>query len=331
MDTNVMVSVLCVTYNHQNYIRRCLESLVCQKTDFRYEIIVHDDASTDGTQDIIREYAEKYPNLIIPIIEKENQYSKEDNNLYASFISVASGKYAAVIEGDDYWCDPDKLRLQVEALEAHPECAICVHATDTVDTKGEPQSMHFPEIKIEQSVVSTKEYIRHVLADGYWMFHLSCFMVSGELLREYAGFMANGFPSRFYYVGDLPVFLYFALKGDLYYIDRVMSVYTLQSGGFMSRVSASPEFAARVLQGFVDGLTSFDEYSGYRFHSEVEASLVKRRFEIERIQRRFDRIVRHPEYRPLIRERGLIKTIAFYIVGYAMLLTRKIRKGDKND
>lgn len=323
MDSNVLVTVCCITYNHRNYIRRCLDSLINQNTDFRYEIIVHDDASDDGTQDIIREYAQRYPDLVIPILQEENQFSKGFGKIVDNMLTVASGKYFTYCEGDDQWCDPDKLSLQVEALQAHPECALCVHSTDTVDINGEPQTVHFPEIDIDHSVISTEEYVRYVLTEGNWMFHLSCFMVSSELFREYANYMTIGFPSKFYFVGDLPLYLYFALKGDLYFINRVMSIYTMDSGGFMSRLNKDPQFAMRVHQGYVDGLTAFDDFSQYRFHDDVCAALVMRRFEIDRISRRFDRIVQHPEYKELVRNRGIVRAIAYKIVGYTMLLFRK--------
>ena len=323
MDSNVLVSVCCITYNHRNFIRRCLDSLINQNTDFRYEIIVHDDASDDGTQDIVREYAERYPDLVIPVLQEENQFSKGFGKMVSNMLSVASGKYFTYCEGDDQWCDPDKLRLQVEALQSHPECALCVHATDTVDINGEPQDMRLPEINIDHSVISTEEYMRLVLTEGYWTFHLSSFMVSGDLFREYAEYMTYGYPSKFYFVGDLPLFLYFALKGDLYYIDRVMTTYTVESGGFMSRLYKDSQFAMRVHQGYVDGLTAFDEFSHYRFHDDVCAALVMRRFEIDRISRRYDRIVQHPEYRKLVRKRGILKAIAFNVLGYTMLIFRK--------
>lgn len=315
-----MVSVCCITYNHRDYIGRCLESLVHQNTDFEYEVVVHDDASTDGTQDIVREYAAKYPDLIVPILETENQYSKGEGALTSAILSAVSGKYVVEIEGDDQWCDPDKLRLQVEALEAHPECSTCVHATDTVDKDGNPQSMHLPEIDLDSSVISTEEYLRYVLVDGNWMFHLSSCMVSVDLYREYTNYMSEGYPAQFYRVGDLPMYLYFALKGSFYYIDRVMTTYTIESGGFMSRLKNNPEFALRAHQGYVDGLTAFDEFSDYRFHEYVSKALVGRQFEIDRINRRFDRIVKNPEYRPLVRQRGMLKAAAFYLVGTLMLL-----------
>lgn len=323
VESHAVVSVLCITYNHRNYIRRCLDSLVNQTVDFKYEIVVHDDASTDGTQDIVREYAERYPDLVIPILEEENQYSKGVGALMNSMLSTASGKYIVECEGDDYWCDPHKLQLQVEALEAHPECSLCVHATDTVDREGNPLSFHFPEVSLDHSLITTEEYMRYVLGEGNWLFHLSCYMVSADLFREYVGFMAEGFPARFYRVGDLPLYLYFSLQGDFYFIDRTMSVYRIESGGFMSQLNKDAEFALKVHQSYIDGLTAFDEYSDHRYHDYVCEALVVRRFEVDRINRRFDRIVQTPEYRPLIRKRGLIKAIAFYVVGVGMILFKR--------
>lgn len=315
-----MVSICCITFNHKDYIGRCLESLVHQNTDFEYEVIVHDDASTDGTQDVVREYAEKYPDLIVPVLETENQYSKGVGALTSAMLSPATGKYIVEIEGDDQWCDPDKLRLQVEALEAHPECSACVHVTNTVDKDGNPQMMRLPEFDLDHSVISTDEYMRHVLVEGNWMFHLSSCMVSADLYREYMDFMAEGYPTKFYKVGDLPMYLYFSLKGSFYFIDRVMTTYTIESGGFMSQLKDNPEFALRAHQGYVDGLTAFDEFSDHRFHEYVSKALAVRRFEIDRINRRFDRIIKQPEYRPLIRKRGPVKAAAFYLIGMFMLL-----------
>ena len=101
----IVVSVACITYNHAPYIRQCLEGFLMQKTNFPIEIIVHDDASTDGTDDIIREYALKYPELFKVILQEENQYSKGVDVLSLVF-ERSAGKYIAFCEGDDYWTDP---------------------------------------------------------------------------------------------------------------------------------------------------------------------------------------------------------------------------------
>lgn len=120
----LMVTIRCLAYNHEPYIRQCLEGFVMQKTNFRFEAIVHDDASTDGTAAIIREYAKKYPDIIKPIFETENQYSKKDGSLRRIMDAHTHGKYVALCEGDDYWIDPLKLQKQVVFLEEHPECTL---------------------------------------------------------------------------------------------------------------------------------------------------------------------------------------------------------------
>lgn len=126
-----MVSIQCTAYNHEKFIRETLEGFVMQKTNFRFEAIVHDDASTDGTADIIREFAEKYPDIIKPIYETENQYSKNDGTLTRIMYKACKGKYIAICEGDDYWTDPYKLQKQVDFLETHPDYVMCSHSYNT--------------------------------------------------------------------------------------------------------------------------------------------------------------------------------------------------------
>lgn len=128
MSTVPLVTIRCITYNHEPFIRRCLDGFVMQKTNFPFEAVVHDDASTDGTADIIREYAEKYPHIIKPIYEKENLWSKRDGSLQRVMDAAMRGKYVAMCEGDDYWIDPNKLQTQVDFMEAHPEYSMCFHA-----------------------------------------------------------------------------------------------------------------------------------------------------------------------------------------------------------
>lgn len=118
---NPLVSVCCITYNHVNYIRETIDGFLIQKTNFSFEIIIHDDASTDGTQDIINEYAKNFPQLLVPIYQVDNQFSKRTNVFTSFVVPKIKGKYIAVCEGDDYWTDPYKLQKQVDFLEANPE------------------------------------------------------------------------------------------------------------------------------------------------------------------------------------------------------------------
>ena len=128
---SVEVSVVCNAYNHEKYIRSALEGFVMQKTSFPFEVLVHDDASTDRTAEIIREYEIKYPDIIKPIYSTENQYSKNDGSLSRIQYGRVQGKYIALCEGDDYWTDPLKLQKQYDLLESHPEIDICATAAKT--------------------------------------------------------------------------------------------------------------------------------------------------------------------------------------------------------
>lgn len=126
-NRDVMVCIRCITYNHEPYIRDTLEGFVMQQTNFPFVAIVHDDASTDGTADIIREYTTKYPDIIKPIYETENQYSKRDGTLGRIMDKAcldSNAKYIAICEGDDYWTDPLKLQKQVDFLESHPDYSL---------------------------------------------------------------------------------------------------------------------------------------------------------------------------------------------------------------
>lgn len=113
-----LVSICSITYNHALYIRQCLEGFLMQKTNFAFEVIINDDCSTDGTTEILKEYAEKYPHIIKPIFQQENQYQKGVRGMFQNIVLPrAHGKFIAICEGDDYWTDPLKLQKQVDFFQ----------------------------------------------------------------------------------------------------------------------------------------------------------------------------------------------------------------------
>ncbi len=139
--TSPIVSICCVTYNHAPFIRQALDGFLMQepptgvsKDEPWYEILIHDDCSTDGTTEIIKEYAAKYPDKIFPLYEEENQYSKGAKVDLFNF-TRAKGKYRAYCEGDDYWTEPKKLQMQVDFMESHPEYSVCFHAYKAYNAK----------------------------------------------------------------------------------------------------------------------------------------------------------------------------------------------------
>lgn len=148
----VLVAINCLAFNHGSYIKECLEGFVMQKTNFRFVAIVHEDASTDDTARIIREYATKYPNIVKPIFESENQYSKGGftliGNIMSNAIKQTGCKYVAYCEGDDYWTDPYKLQKQVDILESNKDITLVHSNFETVDSNSQPEyRAYFEDIK----------------------------------------------------------------------------------------------------------------------------------------------------------------------------------------
>lgn len=135
LTSQPMVSVICTTYNHQPYISTCLDAILAQITDFDVEIILHDDASTDGTTDIVRSYAERYPDKVRAIIQQERIYSAT-KKIRLSVYQQARGNYVAWCDGDDFWRDPCKLQKQVDFLKANQQFVIAYHNSDVVDDAG---------------------------------------------------------------------------------------------------------------------------------------------------------------------------------------------------
>ena len=142
-----LVSICCVTYNHENFIKDCIEGFIKQKTDFDYEILIHDDASTDYTTGIVREYEKKYPKLIKVIYQTENQFLKQ-NVLFNILFPMAKGKYIALCEGDDYWTDPYKLQKQVDIIENNELCNYVFTNHSILDVSGNISESNFKLNKI---------------------------------------------------------------------------------------------------------------------------------------------------------------------------------------
>ncbi len=217
MDDTPLVSINCVTYNHVNFIRDALEGFVMQQTTFPFEILVHDDASTDGTAEIIREYESRYPHLVLPIYQQENQYSKRVPITAHIQFPRARGKFVASCEGDDYWTDPYKLQKQVDFLEAHPACSMCFH---DVMVRHEDQQSESPGFcSPDQKEISTLEDLltKNFIPTASVMLRLGAFKGLPEWYLEQPM--------------DWPFFVLFAQHGDIGYINEVMGVYRLHGGG----------------------------------------------------------------------------------------------------
>lgn len=209
-----MVSVCVLAYNHEGYISQCLESILSQKTNFIFEILIHDDASVDKTADIIREYEQKYPNIIKPIYQKENQYSKGVKVSFTHQFQRAKGRYIAMCEGDDYWIDPDKLQKQIDFMEQHADVSMTFHDALVIDDKG----------KIIETCTRYNESRFVPVEDMIYGGGLFCPTASLVFRTEY---IQNSYPDFCLdcHVGDYPIQLYMASKGYIYYFNEQMAVY----------------------------------------------------------------------------------------------------------
>ncbi len=268
-DTNsIMVSVICTAYNHEKYIGKCLESLVRQKADFAYEILVNDDASIDQTTEIVRSYAEQYPDLIVPIFQAENQYSKHINISRDILLPLARGKYIAFCEGDDWWCDDHKLQKQVDALEAHPECMLCVHNVSQCYENGEPTGLNIPLSAEQPGLLSSESVISRVMEFNF--FHLTSYMIRGDYYRQ----ILTDLPTfwKISPVGDFPTLLYLANAGDVYCVDGVLTCYRAGSINSWTQRVLKKSVAVEVehRKQMIRVIQEFDVYSNYRFHDLCE-------------------------------------------------------------
>lgn len=258
-----LVSIYCLAYNHENYIRRCLDGFLNQKTDFPFEVIVHDDASSDNTAQIIREYEEKYPHIIRPIYQKENQYSLGSNPVRKFILPMVRGKYIAVCEGDDYWTEPDKLNSQIKLLEEHPDCHFSVCGVQEVALDETPLDVYHPNFDIQELIIPPESFIKYA---AVYAFQTSSYVMRYEDWKDYILH-----PPRFRIVsdiGDLPMLLYFGSLGNTAYVKRVMSCYRRgAAASYSANKNKWPE-DKRILhfEKQMNVWKNFDEFSEKRFH-----------------------------------------------------------------
>jgi len=222
------VSICCLTYNHEPFIRKCLEGFMMQKTDFSFEILIHDDASTDGTPGIIREYEAKHPDIIKPIYQTENQASKGIKNTLIYQFPRVKGEYIAFCEGDDYWTDMYKLQKQVDFLDQNPDYTLCCHRYDTYDveeSRKEPEYFFYEEIfqNGRNGFTFDSNYnIKYWLTANHTVL-IRTSAIDREPLLKYR-----------YYV-DVHLFYHILSKGKGYCMNFNGSVYNKHLGGVFSK------------------------------------------------------------------------------------------------
>ena len=270
-----IVTVAVLSYDHEKWLRKCIENICSQKTEYGFRVLVHDDCSKDGSKAVIEELHKKYPDKIVPIYQEVNQYSQGINIVQNYIIPALDTKYYAVCEGDDYWCDEYKLQKQIAYLETHPECNMCFHNAKVVDMDDNFIKNFFPRkmwndkalykklAAPEGADLSVDEMIRMDFAPT------ASIVGRTENLRPLTEFSTSL---------DLVVRLMATYDGCAHFFNEIMSAYRTNNPNSASgSIKTSPE---KLKKNFYDRhvglLREFDEYTKGKFHSEIE-HVIKRK------------------------------------------------------
>lgn len=242
------VSIVTLTYNQERYIREALGSVVAQECDFDFECIIGDDASTDSTPDILREYQARYPDRIKPVLREENLGPRRN---LADLLSRCTGQYVAVLDGDDYWTSPHKLQKQVAFMDAHPDCALSCHGVRAITEDGEPHQLDLrtpDRERVEIEDLLTENFISTCTVMYRW-----------GLVKQLPEWWDET------WVSDYSLHVLHAAHGWIGYIDEEMAAYRIHQLGLWSGQRASDR-----IDEFIKTLWLLDKELGLRYHDVIE-------------------------------------------------------------
>ena len=297
-EKNIMVSICCITYNQEKYIKDAIEGFLMQKTNFLFEIIIHDDASTDRTADIIREYQEKYPDKIKTILQKENQYKKGVRNSYTVF-KEAKGKYIAFCEGDDYWIDENKLQKQVNYMEEHEDCTFCFHNAEVFYQKQNKKEIFLSKHRNDKIffTVDNKYNIGNIHLLGFGSAPTASFMFRTENIKKLPEFYFKAF------CGDMPLKLIMTSFGYAYYIEDIMSVYRRETGISMTekwkQENKNTEKAIEREKKTIKILDDVDKFTNYKYKDGIKLEKSMYELEIFLLQEKYREIWKNKNYKKM--------------------------------
>lgn len=265
MKERLDISIFCLTYNHKKYIRDALNGFLTQKTNYSFQIAIFDDASNDGTSEILLEYKRKYPNKIRLFISPNNIYKSPNRDAIWDNWQRQNllGKYIAICEGDDCWIDNNKLQMQVDFMEKHKECVMTAHGS------------------IVQDFNTGELYKRNVYNENKYLLPQEIIMqpngnlpTASLIIRRDAFFKPDIFPKCS--VGDVPMQLFALTKGKIYYFERIMSVYRfMHQGSWTSNYSKDVKNAALHNIDFTVFLSKYNEYTNYEYNLYIKKMIKK--------------------------------------------------------
>ncbi len=272
---SIEVSIFLVAYNEERFIAQALDSLLMQKTNFDYEIICHDDASTDKTPEIIRDYCKKNKN-IIPILQKDNQCKKGLNITLEFMYSLAKGKYIAYCDGDDYWTDPNKLQREYDYMENHKDCVMCLHDF-TFLFENENNKFQLSCCGKKERDLSIQDVIlwdKKIPQIGTSFFVRELAQNRPDLFRKIGG----GEKSK-RAISDLPLYIYMCLNGRVHYIPKSMSVWRRTSGTWGSDVD--PQRTVAFFNDTIEFFQKLNLLTEYKYNSIIQEKIDSINFDID--------------------------------------------------
>lgn len=292
MNEKIMVSISCTVYNHEKYLRQCLDGFIMQKTNFKFEVLVHDDASTDGSADIIREYENKYPEIIKPIYQKENQYSQGIKIVWKYQYPRAKGKYIAICEGDDFWINPYKLQKQFDIMEKYDEVSLCVHNVRYVNESGEPTDKFKPNPVGYEKMVNSCDSLKGLLLNNLVPYQTSSYFFRICFIKK----IIDNIPLFISKcpVGDVAYLLYFSYCGNIYYLPYEMSCYRMFSVGSWTSRNSNNDRQVIHKRKLIATLNYFNSFTRNEYDYEIKESINKLEFDILRLEDNFDLILKDP-------------------------------------
>ncbi|WP_404427736.1 glycosyltransferase [Ureibacillus chungkukjangi] len=311
---NILVSISCVTYNHEDFIADAIESMLMQKTDFNYEILIYDDASTDTTAEIIRGYESQYPHIIKPIYQTENQYSKK--KMVDRFnIDRANGKYIAICEGDDYWTDPNKLQKQIDFMEDNADCSLCFHAGYMVsaeDKKTIGQSRPHKENKYFS--------VDELIEGGGGLFNTNAMVYRTECDQNRPAFF-NVVPD----IHDYHLVINLGLQGKVYYMDEFMSAYRVGvSGSWTEREFSELEKKKESFRKLEVMLGEVNEFTNFQYAEAIKRANLSNQFLLLIEEGKFKEL-KSGEYRKLYDELPTKRKLIYFVDQYSPKLSKFLR------
>ncbi|MBE6903288.1 MAG: glycosyltransferase [Ruminococcaceae bacterium] len=300
----IKVSVICTAYNHEKYIAKALESFLMQKTSFKFEVIVHDDASTDKTADIIKEYEQKYPDIIKPIYQKENQYSQGVHITASLMIPKAKGEFIAFCEGDDYWTSPNKLQLQYECMNKYPQCSLVAGNAVRVSENGEYISIYSNK-GYKEGIYTAKDIISDLS-----MFPMASMFFRKSYYSENSLFLEN--VQNFDYIHKALL----STQGDVYFLDEKLSAYRQAAkGSWTERIAQNKEKFETHIKKSIQAFEKLDEYRNYKYTELIQEEIIRRKFNVKELNCDIKALKKEP-YRKIYNKRSFKWKVLLYIKAY---------------